>query len=75
MATLTYNASITPSRQITVSTGTGGSLTGKVALLIDNTINKEDAAKLMRALIRTYHRNASKAAKVANISTSAGGRE
>lgn len=75
MATLTYNASITPSRQITVSAGTGGALSGKVALLIDNTINKEDAQKLIRALVRTYHRQSSKAAKVSSISTSVGGRE
>ena len=75
MATLTYNASITPSRQVTVSAGTGGSLTGSVAVLIYNSVNKETVAKLLRGILRTYHRRASKASKVSSISTSLGGVE
>lgn len=70
MATLTYNASITPSRQITVTAGTGGALTGTVALLIDNTANKFDVAKLIEAIERTVHREFSKASKVPSVSTS-----
>lgn len=70
MATLTLNASITPSRQILVTYGTGGALSGSVALLVDNTINKENASKLIRALVRSYHRQASKASKVSSIATS-----
>lgn len=71
MATLTYNASITPSRQITVTAGTGGSLTGSVALLIDNTItNKFDVLKLLEAIERTVHRQFSKASKVSGVATS-----
>lgn len=70
MATLTLNAAITPSRQIEVTYGTGGALSGKVALLIDNTINKEDAKKLIRGLVRSYDRQASKASAVSGIATS-----
>lgn len=70
MATLTLNASVTPSRQITVTYGTGGSLTGSAALLIDNTIGSLDAAKLIKALVRSYSRQASKASKVSSIATS-----
>jgi hypothetical protein len=55
--------------------GTGGSLTGSVAVLIDNTVNKETVAKLLRGILRTYHRRASKASKVSSISTSLGGVE
>ena len=70
MATLTLNASVTPSRQITVTYGTGGSLTGSAALLIDNTIGSLDAAKLIKALVRSYSRQASKASAVSGIATS-----
>jgi len=75
MATLTLNASITPSRQITVTYGTGGSLTGSVALLVDNTIGDLDADKLIAALIRSWHRQKSKASKVSGIATSGTTRE
>lgn len=75
MATLTMNASITPSRQITVTAGTGGALSGTVALLVDNTANKEDVQKLIRALVRSYHRQASKASKVSGVATSGTTRE
>lgn len=75
MATLTLNASITPSRQITVTYGTGGALSGGVALLIDNTLKKFDVAKLIEALERSYHRRASKASKVSGVATSGTTRE
>ena len=75
MATLTLNASITPSRQVTVTYGTGGSLTGSVALLVDNTIGDLDADKLIAALIRSWHRQKSKASKVSGIATSGTTRE
>lgn len=70
MATLTLNASITPSRQVTVTYGTGGTLSGSAALLIDNTISNLDAAKLIKALVRSYRRQDSKASKVSGIATS-----
>lgn len=71
MATLTLNASITPSRQVTVTYGTGGSLTGSVALLIDNTITDAmSVEKMIAALVRSYHRQASKATTVSGIATS-----
>jgi hypothetical protein len=70
MATLTLNASITPSRQITVTYGTGGALTGSVALLIDNSIGEMDASKLIKALVRSYERQRSKASTVSSIATS-----
>jgi len=69
MATLTYNASITPSRQITVTAGTGGALSGTVALLIDNSANKFDVLKLLEAIERTVHRQFSKASKVSSVAT------
>ncbi len=70
MATLTLNASITPSRQVTVTYGTGGSLTGSVALLIDNTITAGmDVEKMIAALVRSYHRQSSKASSVGGIAT------
>lgn len=71
MATLTLNASITPSRQVTVTYGTGGSLSGSVALLIDNTItDRMSVEKMIAALVRSYHRRSSKASKVSGIATS-----
>ena len=70
MATLTLNASITPSRQITVTYGTGGALSGSVALLDDNTIGVLDADKLIDGLIRSWRRRRSKASKVSSIATS-----
>lgn len=71
MATLTLNASITPSRQVTVTYGTGGSLTGSVALLIDNTITDGmSVEKMIAALVRSYHRQSSKASSVGGIATS-----
>lgn len=70
MATLTLNASITPSRQITVTYGTGGSLTGKVALLVDNTIGDLDADKLINGILRSWRRQKSKVSKVSSIATS-----
>ncbi len=75
MATLTLNASITPSRQITVTYGTGGALSGSVALLVDNTIGDLDADKLINALIRSWHRQKSKVSKVSSIATSGTTRE
>lgn len=75
MATLTLNASITPSRQITVTYGTGGALSGSVALLVDNTIGDLDADKLVAALIRSWHRQKSKVSKVSSIATSGTTRE
>lgn len=70
MATLTLNASITPSRQVTVTYGTGGSLTGKVALLVDNTIGDLDADKLINGILRSWRRQKSKSSKVSGIATS-----
>lgn len=71
MATLTLNASITPSRQVTVTYGTGGSLTGSAALLIDNTLTDGmSIEKLIAALVRSYHRQSSKASSVGGIATS-----
>lgn len=71
MATLTYNASITPSRQITITAGTGGSLTGSMALLIDNTLTDRFAIKkLFEAIERTLDRQMSKASKVSGMATS-----
>lgn len=70
MATLTLNASITPSRQITVTYGTGGALTGSVALLVDNTIGDLDADKLINGILRSWHRRKSKASKISGIATS-----
>lgn len=70
MATLTLNASVTPSRQIAVTYGTGGSLTGSVALLVDNTIGDLDADKLINGIIRSWHRQKSKVSKVSSIATS-----
>ncbi|MFY7808468.1 MAG: hypothetical protein ACOVSV_05745 [Fimbriimonadaceae bacterium] len=71
MATLTLNASITPSRQVTVTYGTGGALTGSVALLIDNTITAGmDVDKMIAALVRSYHRQSSKVTAVSGIATS-----
>ena len=75
MATLTLNASITPSRQITVTYGTGGALTGGVALLVDNSINKLDMWKLIEAIERSLYRQGSKASKVSGIATSGTTRE
>lgn len=75
MATLTLNASITPSRQITVTYGTGGSLTGSVALLVDNTIGDMDADKLINGILRSWRRQKSKASKVSGIATSGTTRE
>jgi hypothetical protein len=75
MATLTLNASITPSRQITVTYGAGGALSGSVALLVDNTIGDLDADKLIAALIRSWHRQKSKVSKVSSIATSGTTRE
>jgi hypothetical protein len=71
VATLTLNASITPSRQVTVTYGTGGSLSGSVALLIDNTLTDGMAVeKMISALVRSYHRQSSKASSVGGIATS-----
>lgn len=70
MATLTLNAAITPSRQVAVTYSTSGSLSGKVALLVDNTIGVLDADKLIDGLIRSWRRSRSKASKVSGIATS-----
>lgn len=70
MATLTLNASVTPSRQVTVTYGTGGALTGSVALLVDNTIADMDADKLINGIIRSWHRQKSKASKISDVATS-----
>lgn len=70
MATLTLNATIGSGRKVTVSAGTGGSLTGSMALLIDNTIGKGDLHALFEALERSLSRRLSKASKVSGMSTS-----
>jgi len=70
MATLTLNASIGSGRKVTVSAGVGGALTGSAALLVDNTINKDDLRELFRAMERSLHRRLSKASKVSGMSTS-----
>lgn len=70
MATLTLNASITPSRQVTVTYGTGGALSGSVALLIDNTLTDGmSIEKMIAGLVRSYHRQSSKASSVGGIAT------
>lgn len=70
MATLTLNAAVGSGRKVTVSAGTGGSLTGSVALLIDNTANKDTVLEGIKAVVKAYRRRASKASKVSSISTS-----
>ena len=70
MATLTLNAAIGSGRKVTVTASTSGSLSGTMALLVDNTINKGDLHALFEALERTLHRRLSKAAKVSGMSTS-----
>lgn len=70
MATLTLNASITPSRQVTVTYGTGGSLTGSVALLVDDATGDMDADKLINGILRSWRRQKSKATTIAGIPTS-----
>lgn len=71
MAALTYVATITPSRQITVTAGTGDGIgAGVAALIIDNTKEKFDVAKTIAALVRAYHRQASKVSAVGSIATS-----
>lgn len=75
MATLTLNASITPSRQITVTYGTGGALTGSVALLIDNTLADMDSDKLINGILRSWHRQKSKSSKLSGVATTGTTRE
>ena len=70
MATLTLNAAITPSRQVAVTYSTSGSLSGKVALLVDNTIGDLDADKLINGILRSWRRQKSKVSKVSSIATS-----
>lgn len=71
MATLTYNASFTGSaRNASVTAGAGGALTGKVALLVDNTINAQDAERLIFGLLHRWSRDKSKAVKPGDIATS-----
>jgi len=70
LATLTLNASITPSRQVTVTYGTGGSLTGSVALLVDDATGDMDADKLINGILRSWRRQKSKATTIAGMATS-----
>ena len=75
-AALTAVATITPSRQITVTYDTSDGIgAGVAALIIDNTANKFDVEKCIEALVRSYHRQASKASKVSGIATTGATRE
>lgn len=69
MATLTLNADITPSRQVTVTYSTSGSLSGKAALLIDNSLDGMAVEKLIAGLVRSFHRQSSKASATSGIPT------
>lgn len=70
MATLTYVATIAANGRTTVTAGTGGVLGGGIAtLLVDNTKTTAEVFKAMRAIMRTYHRQFSKAGKPSAIAT------
>lgn len=70
-AALTGVATITPSRQITVTWDTSDGIgSGVVALIVDNTKNNFDVEKCIAALVRSYHRQKSKASKPSGIDTS-----
>lgn len=70
MATLTYNATVNAVRNVTVTAGAGGALTGTVAVLIDNTANHFDVVQALEGIIRRYDRDKSKNSKVSTIATS-----
>lgn len=77
MATLTYNALIgvaaqTSSRMVSVTADTSGALTAgtQVAVLIDNTANRLDVTKALRAALRRYDRDMGKAVKPSEVATS-----
>lgn len=70
MAALTLVGAITPSRQITVTYSTDDAIgSGVAALVIDNTAGEMDVAKVIKALVRSYHRSRSKSSKVSSIPT------
>ena len=71
MAALTLVGAITPSRQVTVTYSTNDAIgSGVAALVIDNTAGSLDVAKVLKALLRSYNRQASKYSTVAGIPTS-----
>lgn len=71
MAALTLVATMTPSRQVTVTYGTGDGIgAGVAALIIDNTAGELEVTKAIAGLIRSFQRQRSKSSKVSGIPTS-----
>lgn len=71
MATLTYNATVNAKQNVSVTAGSGGSLTGSVAVLIDNTVtSKKQVIKALEACVRRFSRDCNKNSKVSTIATS-----
>ena len=70
MAALTLVGTITPSRQVTVTYSTDDAIgAGVAALVIDNTAGSFDVEKVIAGLVRSYHRQSSKASSVGGIAT------
>ena len=70
MAALTLVGTITPSRQVTVTYSTDDAIgAGVAALIIDNTAGSFDVEKVIAGLVRSYHRQSSKASSVGGIAT------
>lgn len=71
MATLTYATVINAKRDVTVTAGSGGSLSGPVTLLIDNTVtDPKEIWKAIEAIERRFSRDLNKNSKVSTIATS-----
>lgn len=72
MATATYQATINTDRSVTVAFGTSAALgSGATAtLLFDNTKNMDDVRAALRALERSFSREASKTDSPADMATS-----